>query len=168
MTRPGCTLNFTCWQRGSAPAHLLPGISGRRMNVCMFLRVIMWLHDLWAWCIPILLIWHQHSVSLSISLSLSSPAGIMELQAVLMAAGGGSRMTDLTYNTPKAMLPVGNKPLIWYPLNFLERAGFEGKSCFFSPLYHNHFILASSKSTNNRHTYHTVQVYRWREAAHSS
>ncbi|KAG8014149.1 Translation initiation factor eIF-2B subunit gamma, partial [Nibea albiflora] len=49
----------------------------------------------------------------------------MELQAVLMAAGGGSRMTDLTYNTPKAMLPVGNKPLMWYPLNLLERVGFE-------------------------------------------
>ncbi|KAI3374339.1 hypothetical protein L3Q82_006174 [Scortum barcoo] len=50
---------------------------------------------------------------------------IMELQAVLMAAGGGSRMTDLTYNTPKPMLPVGNKPLMWYPLNLLERVGFE-------------------------------------------
>ncbi|XP_054616700.1 translation initiation factor eIF-2B subunit gamma [Dunckerocampus dactyliophorus] len=49
----------------------------------------------------------------------------MELQAVLMAAGGGSRMTDLTYSTPKAMLPVGNKPLMWYPLNLLERVGFE-------------------------------------------
>lgn len=34
-------------------------------------------------------------------------------------------MTDLTYNTPKALLPVGNKPLIWYPLNLLERVGFE-------------------------------------------
>lgn len=55
----------------------------------------------------------------------------MELQAVLMAAGGGSRMTDLTYNTPKAMLPVGNKPLIWYPLNLLERVGFEGVSSVF-------------------------------------
>uniref|UniRef100_A0A4W6DXH5 Translation initiation factor eIF2B subunit gamma n=1 Tax=Lates calcarifer TaxID=8187 RepID=A0A4W6DXH5_LATCA len=49
----------------------------------------------------------------------------MELQAVLMAAGGGSRMTDLTYNSPKPMLPVGNKPLMWYPLNLLERVGFE-------------------------------------------
>ncbi|XP_058500708.1 translation initiation factor eIF-2B subunit gamma [Solea solea] len=49
----------------------------------------------------------------------------MELQAVLMAAGGGSRMTDLTYNTPKPMLPIGNKPLMWYPLNLLERVGFE-------------------------------------------
>lgn len=57
----------------------------------------------------------------------------MELQAVLMAAGGGSRMTDLTYNTPKAMLPVGNKPLIWYPLNLLERVGFEG-GCSILPI----------------------------------
>uniref|UniRef100_A0AAY5L1B9 Translation initiation factor eIF2B subunit gamma n=1 Tax=Esox lucius TaxID=8010 RepID=A0AAY5L1B9_ESOLU len=50
---------------------------------------------------------------------------MMELQAILMAAGGGSRMMDLTYNTPKPLLPVGNKPLIWYPLNLLERVGFE-------------------------------------------
>uniref|UniRef100_A0AAY5EGB2 Translation initiation factor eIF2B subunit gamma n=1 Tax=Electrophorus electricus TaxID=8005 RepID=A0AAY5EGB2_ELEEL len=49
----------------------------------------------------------------------------MELQAVVMAAGGGSRMMDLTYNTAKPLLPVGNRPLIWYPLNLLERAGFE-------------------------------------------
>ncbi len=48
-----------------------------------------------------------------------------------MAAGGGSRMTDLTYNTPKPMLPVGNKPLMWYPLNLLERVGFEGESSIF-------------------------------------
>lgn len=60
----------------------------------------------------------------------------MELQAVLMAAGGGSRMTDLTYNTPKAMLPVGNRPLIWYPLNLLERVGFEGATWNFFFLTH--------------------------------
>ncbi|XP_048207118.1 translation initiation factor eIF-2B subunit gamma [Perognathus longimembris pacificus] len=49
----------------------------------------------------------------------------MEFQAVVMAAGGGSRMTDLTSSIPKPLLPVGNKPLIWYPLNLLERVGFE-------------------------------------------
>lgn len=51
----------------------------------------------------------------------------MEFQAVVMAVGGGSRMTDLTSSVPKPLLPVGNKPLIWYPLNLLERVGFEGK-----------------------------------------
>lgn len=52
----------------------------------------------------------------------------MEFQAVLMAAGGGSRMTDLTASIPKPLLPVGNRPLLWYPLNLLERAGFEGEA----------------------------------------
>ncbi|XP_069498456.1 translation initiation factor eIF2B subunit gamma [Ambystoma mexicanum] len=49
----------------------------------------------------------------------------MELQAVVMAVGGGSRMMDLTSSIPKALLLVGSKPLIWYPINMLERVGFE-------------------------------------------
>ncbi|XP_063283782.1 translation initiation factor eIF2B subunit gamma [Pelobates fuscus] len=49
----------------------------------------------------------------------------VELQAVVMAVGGGSRMVELTTGIPKPLLPVGNKPLLWYPLNLLERAGFE-------------------------------------------
>ncbi|XP_077132924.1 translation initiation factor eIF2B subunit gamma [Ranitomeya variabilis] len=49
----------------------------------------------------------------------------VELQAVVMAIYGGSRMQDLTTSIPKPLLPVGNKPLLWYPLNMLERAGFE-------------------------------------------
>ncbi|XP_063795507.1 translation initiation factor eIF2B subunit gamma isoform X2 [Pseudophryne corroboree] len=49
----------------------------------------------------------------------------VELQAVVMAYGGGSRMMDLTSSIPKPLLPVGNKPLLWYQLSMLERAGFE-------------------------------------------
>jgi len=42
-----------------------------------------------------------------------------------MAAGRGSQMTELTHNTPKCLLPIANKPMIWYPLKMLENAGFE-------------------------------------------
>lgn len=49
----------------------------------------------------------------------------MEFQPVVFAAGRGSRMTDLTSQVPKALLPVGNMPMLWYPINMLERAGFE-------------------------------------------
>ncbi|XP_002128160.2 translation initiation factor eIF2B subunit gamma [Ciona intestinalis] len=49
----------------------------------------------------------------------------MELQAIIMAGGKGSHMGDLTDNTPKALLPVGNKPLIWFPVNMLEKVGFQ-------------------------------------------
>ena len=51
-----------------------------------------------------------------------------EFQAIIMAAGRGSRMYPLTENFPKSILPVGNLPLIWYPLNLLVTSGFEGRS----------------------------------------
>ena len=51
----------------------------------------------------------------------------MEFQAVVMAAGTGSRMFPLTEELPKALLPVGNLPMIWYPINLLDKAGFEGR-----------------------------------------
>ncbi|KAH9515304.1 Eukaryotic translation initiation factor 2B, subunit 3 gamma, 58kDa [Bulinus truncatus] len=44
--------------------------------------------------------------------------------AVIMAAGLGSRMMDLTNQCPKPLLPVGRFPLIWYPIKTLEKAGF--------------------------------------------
>lgn len=55
-----------------------------------------------------------------------------EFQAVIMAAGRGSRMYPLTENFPKSILPVGNLPLVWYPLNLLVASGFEGRGgrCF--------------------------------------
>ena len=52
---------------------------------------------------------------------------VTEFQAVILAAGRGSRMTDLIGKIPKALLPVANMPLIWYPAKMLENAGFEGK-----------------------------------------
>lgn len=50
---------------------------------------------------------------------------MVEFQAVIMAAGTGSRMFPLTERIPKALLPVGNLPVIWYPINLLDKAGFE-------------------------------------------
>lgn len=91
----------------------------------------------------------------------------MELQVVLMAAGGGSRMMDLTYNTPKPLLPVGNKPLIWYPLNMLERVGFEGNILYIygsiqsNPLWCitvTHFFHDQIKSPNPGFVYYNNQL----------
>ena len=49
---------------------------------------------------------------------------IMEFQAIVLAGGKGSRMNGMTKHTPKCLLPIGNKPMIWYPVRFLEKAGF--------------------------------------------
>ncbi|KAI0207617.1 Translation initiation factor eIF-2B subunit gamma [Lamellibrachia satsuma] len=49
----------------------------------------------------------------------------MEFQAVILAAGQGSRISDLTSSVPKALLPIANMPMIWYPVQMLEKAGFQ-------------------------------------------
>lgn len=48
-----------------------------------------------------------------------------EFQAIVLAGGKGSRMTELTANKPKCLLPIANVPMIWYPLQVLERVGFK-------------------------------------------
>ncbi|KAK7101338.1 translation initiation factor eIF2B subunit gamma-like [Littorina saxatilis] len=48
----------------------------------------------------------------------------MELIPVVMAAGEGSGMSQLTSQCPKALLTVGNCPMVYYPVSMLERHGF--------------------------------------------
>jgi translation initiation factor eIF-2B subunit gamma len=50
----------------------------------------------------------------------------MEFQAIVLAGGIGNRMNDLTVSQPKCLLPIGNKPMIYYPVRMLEKAGFSG------------------------------------------
>uniref|UniRef100_A0A7C4B9A0 NDP-sugar synthase n=1 Tax=Thermofilum pendens TaxID=2269 RepID=A0A7C4B9A0_THEPE len=45
--------------------------------------------------------------------------------AVVLAGGKGVRLRPLTLNTPKPLLPVGNKPLLDYMLGMLVAQGFE-------------------------------------------
>lgn len=44
-------------------------------------------------------------------------------QAIIMAAGLGSRLGDLTTATPKALIEAGGRPLIDYALAFARRTG---------------------------------------------
>ncbi|XP_023306743.2 translation initiation factor eIF-2B subunit gamma [Lucilia cuprina] len=48
-----------------------------------------------------------------------------EFQAVVLAAGRGTRLPEVLGNTPKCLLPIGPYPLIWYPLNLLQQHNFQ-------------------------------------------
>ena len=50
-----------------------------------------------------------------------------EFQAVVFAAGRGSRFSEVCSQRPKCILPVGNLPMVHYPINMLHKAGFTGE-----------------------------------------
>ena len=46
-----------------------------------------------------------------------------KIQAVILAAGEGTRLRPLTKNRPKVMLPVTNRPILEHVLNSVVAAG---------------------------------------------
>ena len=51
-----------------------------------------------------------------------------EFQAVVLAAGKGSRFAEVTQQKAKCLLPIGHLPMIWYPLHMLQKVGFQGNN----------------------------------------
>src|SRR5262245_7059025 len=45
------------------------------------------------------------------------------MKAMILAAGLGTRLRPLTHSTPKALLLVNGRPLIYYSLKLLEKHG---------------------------------------------
>ena len=52
------------------------------------------------------------------------------LQALILC-GPGSSFPTFTANPdehPKALLPIANRPMVWYPIDFCYRTGITGES----------------------------------------
>lgn len=52
---------------------------------------------------------------------------MLEFKVIVLAAGRGSRFLELTDRKPKCLLPIGNHPMVYYPLKLIENSGFKGK-----------------------------------------
>jgi mannose-1-phosphate guanylyltransferase len=48
------------------------------------------------------------------------------MQAVILVGGQGTRLRPITYNVPKALVPLRNRPFMGYMLDFLRGGGLDG------------------------------------------
>jgi glucose-1-phosphate thymidylyltransferase len=77
------------------------------------------------------------------------------LKGVILAGGRATRLRPLTYVTNKHLLPVYDKPLIFYPLEAMARAGVEEVLLITNPEHAGHFLqlLRTGREFGLRITY---------------
>ncbi len=77
------------------------------------------------------------------------------MKGIVLAGGNATRLRPLTLVTSKQLLPVYDKPMIFYPLETLLRAGIKDILVIIAPDYAGHFLhlLGSGKQFGARFTY---------------
>lgn len=77
------------------------------------------------------------------------------MKGVILAGGKGSRLRPLTNFTNKHLLPIYNKPMIYYPIKILIDMGIKEILIISDPEYVNHFfkLLSSEKKFNVKFSY---------------
>lgn len=77
------------------------------------------------------------------------------MKGIILAGGRATRLRPLTKITSKQLLPVYNKPMIFYPLETLLKAGIKDILIIISPDYAGHFLnlLGSGRELGAKFTY---------------
>ena len=77
------------------------------------------------------------------------------MKGIVLAGGKATRLRPLTKITSKQLLPVYNKPMIYYPLETLIRAGIKDILIIIAPDYSGHFLnlLGSGKEFGAKFSY---------------
>lgn len=77
------------------------------------------------------------------------------MKGIILAGGSATRLRPLTLVTSKQLLPVYDKPMIFYPLNTLLEAGIKEILIIIAPEYAGHFLhlLGSGKEFGAKFTY---------------
>lgn len=77
------------------------------------------------------------------------------MKGIILAGGSATRLRPLTKITSKQLLPVYNKPMIYYPIDTLVKAGIKDILIIIAPEYAGHFLnlLGSGKEFGCKFTY---------------
>ncbi len=77
------------------------------------------------------------------------------MKGIILAGGSATRLRPLTKITSKQLLPVYNKPMIFYPIETLARAGITEILIIVAPQYAGHFLnlLGSGKELGLKFSY---------------
>src|SRR5476651_383542 len=80
---------------------------------------------------------------------------LTNMKGIVLAGGKATRLRPLTKITSKQLLPVYNKPMIFYPIETLLKAGIKDILIIISPDYAGHFLnlLGSGKDFGAKFTY---------------
>lgn len=77
------------------------------------------------------------------------------MKGIILAGGKATRLRPLTKITSKQLLPVYDKPMIYYPIETLLKAGIKDILIIIAPEYSGHFLnlLGSGKDFGARFSY---------------
>ncbi len=77
------------------------------------------------------------------------------MKGIVLAGGSATRLRPLTKITSKQLLPVYNKPMIYYPIETLIKAGIKDILIIVAPQYSGHFLnlLGSGKDMGVNFSY---------------
>jgi glucose-1-phosphate thymidylyltransferase len=84
-----------------------------------------------------------------------SAEGRQRVKGIVLAGGRATRLRPLTKITSKQLLPVYDKPMIYYPIETLRTAGIRDILIIIAPEYSGHFLnlLGSGKEFGLKFTY---------------
>ena len=77
------------------------------------------------------------------------------MKGIVLAGGRATRLRPLTKITSKQLLPVYDKPMIYYPIETLQRMGIRDIMVIIAPEYSGHFLnlLGSGRDFGLKFTY---------------